>query len=448
MLISIPAASSAEITQQRARAARNAEMSTRRVAITGVAVISAAGGDKEEFWNAVNTANSHVKKLSRFSPHRNGTTPCEVAAEISQFAINQFTRSKIKKYMDRAGAYAVAAAIDCLKDAHFGPDNSSYESLEIYLGSCCGAQEWVEKEFSRVGDVKIESLHPHTSVLAHPGNVIGLVTIILGIRGRGILLSNLDLAGMDALDCAVRRIQSNLSQRILVGAADAPITPLLFGVFEEAGLLSHCNDDPARASRPFDRNRDGLVLGEGAVMLMVEDYEEALRRKARIYAEVLSCASTFEYRMNGDMPFASQVAQGRQSISLALKKAGIQPEMIDYIHADGSSLPELDKVEAGILQEAFGSAISSIPVSSTKAVTGHALSVSGLFQSAACALLYERNTYPPLGNFEHPDPDCALNFVLGPSQACSPNLVLQHTHSVLQHHNTAVVFKKPSEAIQ
>ena len=421
-------------------------MSNRRVAITGVGVISAAGRGKEEFWDAIAKANSCVKKLSRFSPQRNGTAPCEIAAEISQFAIHQFTQSKIKKYMDRAGAYAVAAAIDCLKDANFTSGDPGYESLELYLGSCCSAQEWVEKEFSRVGDVKIESLHPHTSVLAHPGNVIGLVTIVLGVRGRGILLSNLDLAGTDALECAVRRIQSNLSRRVLVGAADAPITPLLFGVFEEAGLLSHCNDDPSRASRPFDRRRDGLVLGEGAVMLLVEDYEEALRRGAHIYAEILSCASTFDYRTNGNTPFANKVAQGRQAILMALQKAGIEPEQIGYIHADGSSLPELDKVEAGILRQAVGSAIQDIPVSSTKGVTGHALSVSGLFQSAACALLYEKNIYPPLSNYEYPDPDCSLNFVLDPRPACSPDLVLQHTHSVLQHHNAAVIFRKPSEA--
>jgi 3-oxoacyl-(acyl-carrier-protein) synthase len=423
-------------------------MSARHVAITGVAVISAAGRGKEEFWQAITTGSSCIKKLSRFSPHGNGTAPCEIAAEIPQFTIGEFTQSKIKKYMDRAGAYAVAAAVECLKDSGFSSSEPNYESLEVYLGSCCGAQEWVEREFRRVGESRIESLHPHTSVLAHPGNVIGLVTIILGIRGRGILLSNLDLAGTDALECAVRRIQSGLSRRILVGAADAPLTPLLFGVFEEAGILTHRNDQPARASCPFDKRRDGLVLAEGAAMLMVEDYEDALRRGAHIYAKVLACASAFDYRMNGAVSFADKVVQGRQAISQALQRAGVLPGMIDYIHADGSSLPELDKVEAAVLKEAFGDQIRDIPVSSTKAVTGHALSVAGLFQSATCALICDRNTYPPMSNYEDPDPDCSLNFVLDSKRACAPRLVLQHTHSVLQHRNSAVVFQKPGETLQ
>lgn len=423
-------------------------MSEKRVAITGIAIISAAGSGKDKFWDAITAGKSCVRRLSRFSPYQIGTEPCVVAGEIPEFEIDRFTRSKIRKYMDRAGAYAVAAAVECLKDANFDRSHPGYESLEIYLGTCCGAQEWVEKEFSRVGNGKIESLHPHTSVLAHPGNVIGLITIILGTRGRGILLSNLDLAGTDALQCAVRRIRSNLSPRILVGAADAPLTPLLFDIFDEAGILSHHNEEPARASRPFDKNRDGLVLAEGAVMLLLEDYDEAVRRKAHIYAEILSCATTFDYRTNGKVSAADKVRHGQQAISTALQRADIQPSMIDYIQADGSSLPEHDKVEAAALSQAFGKAIADIPVSSIKAVTGHALSASALLQSATCALVCDRNAFPPLINYEHPDPDCSLPFVLEAKYQVNSNLVLQNTHSVLQHRNTAVIFRKANEGVQ
>lgn len=412
----------------------------KRAVITGIAVISPAGNGKDPFWNAITTGNSCIKTLSRFCPHQNGTPRCQIAAEIEHFAISDFTTSKIRKYMDRAGAYAVAAAIACLSDANFDHSHPDYEQLDLYLGTCCGAQEWVEQEFSRVGDDRIESLHPHTSVLAHPGNVIGLVTIVLGFRGRGILLSNLDLAGTDALECAVRLIQSNLSKRVLVGATDAPLTPLLFGLFDEAGILSHCNQSPTKASRPFDRRRDGLVLAEGAAMLLIEEYEEAVRRGSHIYAEILGCATVFDNRLNGRLSTGEKVEQGQRAISQALQEARLTPQMIGYIHADGSSLPEEDKIEAQVLKQFFGKRISRIPVSSSKSVLGHGLSVSGLLQSAACALACNRNSLPPLFNREDPDPDCDLNFVTEVTRPATPGFILQNTQSVLQHRKTAIVF--------
>ncbi len=410
-----------------------------RVVVSGIGMVSPAGIGKSCFWDALVHGKSCASTLSRFNPAGNGSSS-RVAAEVSGFEIGQFTTTKIRKFMDRSGAYAVAAALDCLRDAHFGPEHPEYDCLDLYMGSCCGAVEWAEKEFRKVGRSSVKELHPHASVLAYPGNVIGLVTIVLGIRGRGILLSNLDSSGVDALGCAYRRIRSGLSGRVLVGATEAPLTPVIWELFDRAGLLSHRNTAPLEASRPFDRERDGAVLGEGGVMLLLEDRDRAFARGAQPYAEVMACAATWDGYCNGRGCFPKHVDQGKRAIESALQEADAVPEMVDCICADAGSLPDQDYREAAILRETFGERSQRIPVSAIKSSVGHLLSAAGLLQSAACSLICREKYLPPIVNYRYPDPKCDLDFVTGAGRTTNPRLVLQNSYSLFQQRNAAVLF--------
>jgi 3-oxoacyl-[acyl-carrier-protein] synthase II len=417
-----------------------------RVVITGIGIVSPAGIGRERYWDAIVSGTSCVTNLTRFTPRQDTTRHCQVAAEIKDFSINQFTGSKIRKYMDRAGGYAVAAALDCLSDAHFDDTHPEYAKLDLYMGSCCGAQEWVEREFRRALQTSIKSLHPHTSILAHPGNVIGLVTIVLGIRGRGLLFSNLDSSGVDALTCGIRLIKSGISKRVLIGAADAPLTPGMFSLLDEGGLLTRGSSEPAKASRPFDLKRDGVVLGEGAVMLLIENAEAAMARGAHIYAEIAGHFVTLESEHNSNGFFSEERESGCRAISQALKQANILPEQIDYINANGCSLPRDDRREASIITRVFSDSAAAIPVSSIKSTMGYALSVAGLMQAATCSLTFEHGALPPLINYDYPDPDCNLNFVVGRARPATPAFVLQNTYSLLQRRDAAVIFARPGGA--
>ncbi len=414
-----------------------------RVVVSGIGVVSSAGIGKNAFWDAINGSCSTVRKLGRFDTASHG---CQVAAEIRQFDIKEFTTSKIRSYMDRSGAYAVAAAMDCLKDANFTSKHPDYEQLDIYLGSCCGAQEWIEREFRRAWQTSVSELHPLTSVLAHPGNVIGLVTIVLGVHGRGILVSNLDLSGVDALGCGFRLIRSGLSKRVLVGSTEAPITPSIFTIFENAGMLTHHNSQPCQASRPFDARRDGLVLGEGSVMLLLEERAEALNRGAHIYSEIRGYSLATDYVCSNGQSAQRNGRHSRNPIVSALEGARVSPDELDYINAEGTSLPGQDRTEVAAIQCALKRDVCGrVPASSITSVMGYALSTSGLMQAATCCLTYERSLLPPLRNYEYPDPHCSLRFVVNRPETLTPRFVLQSSCSALQPRSAAVVFGRPMD---
>lgn len=411
----------------------------KRVVITGIGMISPAGIGKSSYWSLLMSGKTCINRLTRFDPPGNGSSS-RLAAEVHDFNINQFTNNKIRKFMDRSGAYAVAAAVDCLRDAEFGQGHPEYELLDLYMGSCCGAVEWAEKEFRKVGSSSVKELHPHASVVAYPGNVIGLVTIVLGIRGRGILFSNLDSSGVDALGSGIRVIQSGRSNRVLVGATEAPITPVIWELFDKAGLLSHQNSKPTEASRPFDRQRDGFVMGEGSVMLLLEELEHALKRGAEPYAELLAYAATWDGYCNSESCAPKHICQGQHAIEMALQQAGVGPETVDYICADACSLPHHDRREAAIIKQTFGKRSRSIPVSSIKSSVGHLLGAAGLLQSATCAMVCREGFLPPMVNYQYPDPECDLNFLTGCARAAAPRIILQNTYSVFQQRNAAVLF--------
>ncbi len=403
-------------------------MNRHRVVVSGIGIVSAAGG-AEQCWRAIRQGESSVRPFGRLPE-----VGSAAAASVDTFNVSELTTSKLKKYMDRCAALAFGAASECLRDARLEAEER--QTLDVLVGSCGSAIEWGEKQLRRVAGGSVADLHPHASVIGYPGNVVGLLTILLQLHGRGIVISDLDASGMDALGYAYQLIRNGLSKRVLVGATEAPLTSLVMMAMKDAGLLADCARPAAEISRPFDIERSGIVLGEGATMLLVEDYDAAAARGATPYSEIKSVSSIrFGGPANGDEP----MAEGVEVIARALDDAGIPPGEVSYVNASACSLPDFDRSEAVVLREALDGAARHIPISSIKGVTGELLSASGLLQTAACAFSLRDGVLPPSTNLESADPDLDLDFIRGSERHAPLQNVLQTTASLLQPKMAAVV---------
>lgn len=416
-------------------------MQDTRVAITGIGVVSPAGVGKEAYWSAITGSSSLVRSMSRATVLNGPSQPYGLlSSEVPKIDIREYTKSKICSYMDRSGVYAVVAAMDCLNDAQFGPAHPDYEQLDVYVGSCCGAEEWIEREFKKAWDSSISNLHPLTSVLAHPGNVIGLITIVLKTRGRGVLFSNLESSGIDALRTGFQLILSGKSRRVLIGATEAPLTSGILSLFRRGGFLAHSQAEPGRALRPFDSGATGIVLGEGAAMLLLEEWHAAVERGARIYGEVVASACC-----SGRLPNANQQSEmpgpTECAIFRALSQARMGPSTVDFVSLDGTGLPRADQQEAVAMKSCFRRDAQGVPVSSIKSKLAYALSVSGIYQAAMCALIFERGVLPHVINCDHPQDGCDLNFIRNKPMTASPSTIVQSTTSLLEARSAAIVFR-------
>ena len=408
----------------------------KRVVVSGLGLVLPTGIGKDPYWQALQSVRSCTGALSRFTDP--AVKDVAIAAEINGFEIKDFTTSKLRKYMDRAGAYAVAATHMCIADAELDLARDG-RRVDLCIGTCCGALAWGEEQYRKVLATSLGALHPHTSIKAYPGNLIGLVTIILGIRGRGLVFSNLDSSGIDALRYGCDLIRTGRSSLVLAGATEAPLTPCVYYVLQQAGLLSQRVGRPEAASRPFDTDRDGLVLGEGAVMLLLEERSHALHRGARVYAEIRGHAVAEPVNGNGHAP-----STAHRALDTALRDAGVAPERLGYVNAGACSLPDEDRREAEALQEIFGAACGEVPVSSTRSVVGYPLSLAAPLQAATCALAMAEEALPPNGNLERTDPGCYLRFLREPLRA-RPHYMLQSTFSCLQGRHAGFVYARPEE---
>jgi minimal PKS ketosynthase (KS/KS alpha) len=402
-----------------------------RTVITGIGIMSPAGAGSGAYWEAICRGTSLVSSLTHCEFNESGCA--KVAAEIGAFELGSITRSKLKKYADRSAGFALAAANECIADA--GLSEQQRRALDVLVGSCGSAIEWGENQLRRISQRPLKSLHPHASVIGYPGNLVGILTIVLGIHGRGIVFSDLDCSGLDALGFALHLIGSGESERVMVGATEAPLTPMVFHVLNGAGLLAREGAEAAIASRPFDAARNGLVLGEGAVALIIEDRDAALRRGARIYSEILSYAASWD---SSPSWCSAESPDGNTAITEALERAGVSSREIDYVSASACSSPELDRHEADLLTMSLDGAATTVPVSSVKGVIGEPLSASGLLQTATCALALTKKTLPPTANLVQPEPGCRLNLIRAATPA-EPAVTLQTSCSVLRMRSTAVV---------
>lgn len=412
------------------------EMEERRVVITGIGVIAPNGIGIDKFWDSLSHGRSAVRKITRFDA---SSYPCQLAAEVSDFDPLDYMGPKSARRMDRFAQFAVACTKMALEDSKLDLIGTNTDRIGIALGSALGGIPSAEEQHSIFIERGLKRVDPLLAIKIFPGGATSQVSIEFGISGHSNTVGGACAAGTDNVGYAFYAIKNNLADIMIAGGAEAPIVPLSLGSFCLLGALSTKNGDPTRASRPFDKERDGFVMGEGAGVLILEDLEHALARGVPIYAEVLGYGTTNDaYHMVQPLPTGEQA---KKAIELALQEARIDPTEIDHVNAHGSSTPLNDKVETKIVKEVFGEYAYEIPISANKSMIGHALGAAGAIELVASVLTIENQFIPPTINYEFPDPECDLDYVPNKAKQATVTTVLKNSFG-FGGKNSSIIIRK------
>ena len=407
-----------------------------RVAITGLGVITAIGAGKDAFWEALRAGRCGIRKVDKFdaSPY-----PTQFAAQLNGFDFSPYIDSKWSRRMDLTSQMAVAAAKMAVKDAGIDLDQEDRERIGVVVGTAMAGTAFMLEQadvFKQKGPMKI---NPFTALTVFPDAPASFISIELGLYGPSFSLATACSSALDAVGYAFNAIRHGELDVILMGGAEATIFPQAFSAFCMLRAMSQRNDDPERASRPFDKERDGFVLGEGAGMLVLEDLERAKHRGAHIYAEISGFGMTCDaYHMTAPEPSGRQATR---AIQIALKDAGVTPTDIDYINAHGTSTQLNDKTETLVIKQVFGQHAYKVPVSATKSMIGHLIGAAGAVELIATTLALEHQVIPPTINYEIPDPDCDLDYVPNVARKATIDVALKNSFG-FGGKNSALVVRK------
>ncbi len=394
----------------------------RRVVITGVGAVTPIGTAADGLWTGLQARASVVRTLTRFDP-----TPfrSHMAAEIPDFRPQDHLAAKRAKRLDRFSQLAVTSAGLALADARITPTTEDPDRVGAMMGSALGGVSFAESQVPRFLAEGPRGLDPSLALAVFPGAASCNIAIEFGFTGPNATNSMSCASGTIAVGEAFHAVRDGRADVMLAGGAEAPLAPLTFAAFSIIRAMSTRNDDPARASRPFDAGRDGFVMGEGAAVLVLEERGRALARGAPIYAEVVGHAFTNDaYHMTAPRPDGRQAAR---AIRLALADGDVQPTDVGYINAHGSSTPLNDSTETAAIKQVFGDHAYRLTVSGTKGYYGHALGASGAIEAAICALALARGWLPPTVNLEQPDPQCDLDCLRGGGLSASPAAVVSNS---------------------
>jgi 3-oxoacyl-[acyl-carrier-protein] synthase II len=378
----------------------------RRVVITGIGMVSPLGLGSRDNWAALVGGVSGVGPITRFDA---SAFSCRIAGEVKGFNPEDWVGKKDVKKMDLFIHYALAASDMALKDAAFTVTPEEAERVGVYIGSGIGGLPSIERQHSALLNEGPRRISPFFIIGLIVNMASGQVSIRYGAKGPNQANSTACATGTHAIGDAYEIIRRGDADVMIAGGAEGVITPLCVGGFAAMRALSTRNDDPGTASRPFDQDRDGFVIGEGAGIVLLEEYGHAVTRHAKVYAEVTG------YGISGDAYHVSAPSEdGDGPIRVmrnALKSAGLDPSQIDYVNAHGTSTPQGDVVETKAIKAVFGARAAKMAVSSTKSMTGHLLGGAGGLETAITALAVHHDTAPPTINYKTPDPDCDLDYV-------------------------------------
>jgi len=378
----------------------------KRVVITGIGMVSPLGLGTRENWDALVRGTSGVGPITRFDT---SAFTCRIAGEVRGFNPEDWVGKKDVKKMDLFIHYALAASDMALKDAAFTVTPAEAERVGVYIGSGIGGLPSIERQHSALLSEGPRRISPFFIIGLIVNMASGQVSIRYGAKGPNQANSTACATGTHAIGDAYEIIRRGDADVMIAGGAEGVITPLCVGGFAAMRALSTRNDDPKTASRPFDRDRDGFVIGEGAGIVLLEEYGHAVKRNARVYAEVTG------YGISGDAYHVSAPSEdGDGPIRVmrnALRSAGLEAGQIDYVNAHGTSTPQGDVVETKALKAVFGARAGKVAVSSTKSMTGHLLGGAGGLETAITALAVHHDTAPPTINYTNPDPECDLDYV-------------------------------------
>ena len=378
----------------------------RRVAVTGVGAITPIGIGESALWEGLRAQRSAVRSLTRFDP---SVFRSHNAAEVDDFVASDHLEFKRAKRLDRFGQFSVVAAKLAVESAELDLAREDRERVGAMMGTALGGIGYAEAQLGNFLGGGLRAVDPLLALAVFGGASSCNIAIELGLQGPNSTNAMSCASGTIAIGEAFRQIRDGYADVMLAGGAEAPLAPLCFGAFALIRAMSTRNDDPASASRPFDEGRDGFVMGEGAAVLVLEEYSRAEARGARIYAEIAGYGMTNDaHHMTAPLPGGAQAAR---SMRLALADAEVTPGEIGYVNAHGSSTPLNDSTETAAIKQVFGERSYRIPVSSTKGYYGHALGASGAIEAAICTQALSREWLPPTVNLARSDAECDLDYI-------------------------------------
>jgi len=384
----------------------------RRVVVTGIGVVAPGGTGREPFWDLITSGRTATRRITFFDA---SCFKSQIAAECDfDPAAAGLCEEEVQR-MDRYVQFAVAAALEAVADSGLDDGASDPERRGVTLGSAVGGTTMLEQGYVAVSDggrewlVDPEAAPEHAYLALVPSTLASEVAVRFGAHGPAVVVSTGCTSGIDAVGYGYQLIQDGEADVVIAGAAESGISPISMACFDPIGATSCRNDEPERASRPFDSTRDGFVMGEGAAVLVLEDLAHARARAARAYCELTGYASRGNaFHMTGLRPDGAEMAE---AITDALRQGGTSPAEVDYVNAHGSGTKQNDIHETAALKLALGDHAYHVPVSSIKSMIGHSLGGIGALEIAACALAIDRGVVPPTANYQDADPECDLDYV-------------------------------------
>ncbi|MDR4887031.1 beta-ketoacyl-ACP synthase II [Fredinandcohnia sp. QZ13] len=410
-------------------------MQKKRVVVTGLGTVSPLGNDVKTTWENAKNGVSGIGPLTRVQIEG---LPAKVAAELKDFNPENYMDKREARRMDRFTQYAMAASLMAVEDAKLTITDEIAPRVGVWIGSGIGGMETHEEQHKIFLEKGYRRVSPFYVPMMIPDMAAGQVSIAIGAKGINTCTVTACATGTNSIGDAFKVIQRGDADVMITGGTEAPLTNMSFAGFVSARALS-LNPDPKTASRPFDKNRDGFVMGEGAGILVLEDLEHALARGAHIYAEIIGYGAT------GDAHHITAPAPGGEGGARAMRQAiadaGLNPSDVDYINAHGTSTDYNDKFETAAIKEVFAEHAHKVAISSTKSMTGHLLGAAGGVEAIFSVLAIKEGIIPPTINYETPDPECDLDYVPNKAREQEVNVALSNSLG-FGGHNATILFKK------
>lgn len=408
----------------------------KRVVVTGLGAITPIGNTLAEYWEGLMSSRNGIGPITLFDPSRHN---CRIAGEVKGFDPHDYLDRKDAKRMDRFAQFAVAASKQAIAHSGLVINDLNAEQVGVMIGTGIGGLKVLEEQEEIYLNRGPDRCSPFMIPMMIANMAAGLTAIHTGAKGPNSCAVTACAAGSNAVGDAFRLVRQGYAQAMICGGTEAAVTPLSLAGFASARALSTRNDDPTHACRPFDRDRDGFVMGEGAGILILEELEYALSRGAHIYAEIVGYGMTCDaYHMTSPVPGGEGASR---AIQLALKDAGLMPNQVSYVNAHGTSTAANDSTETAAIKAALGEHAYNITVSSTKSMTGHLLGGSGGIEAVATAMAVANDRVPPTINLENPDPACDLDYVAHESRAQLVDVALSNSFG-FGGHNVTLAFRK------
>jgi len=410
-----------------------------RVVVTGIGVVSPLGLDVPSTWQGLVSGSSGVDHITQFDPEPLET---KIAAEVKNFDPAQYIDRKEARHMDRFVHFAVAASLQAVEQAGLTIDSANAEGIGVIIGAGFGGLGTLLEQHQVLTERGAHRISPFLVPMMIADMAPGQVSILLGAKGPNFCTTSSCSSGSDAIGESLEIIRRGDAQAMITGGTEAQIIPLTVAAFNAARAISTRNHEPRKASRPFDAERDGFIIGEGAAILILESLPFATKRGAPILAEVVSYGAT------SDAYHITQPSEGGEggvrAMRMALKKAGLEPGEIDYINAHGTSTPLNDKQETMALKTVFAKDAYQIPISSTKSMVGHLLGAAGAIEAAICVFTIQHGVIPPTINLTSPDPDCDLDYVPNVARQAKVDIALSNAFG-FGGHNSTLIFRSYRE---